>query len=168
MGDLSTQFNSRCSIIEESALRVTHSLDKEILILNDKDENDPGIQFGEHMTTFKQLFESSKEKLKRLQHEYEQTQTSIKELALVILNEDNVRFTHNSPCTGQGESVDERRAARGRKEAQDVYGGALDELEEIGGQLEDKVAEFVGKNDKIFIVSVAIHSLSLQREWLTM
>lgn len=134
MGALSADFVKRCGIIETAAVGAQLTFQTETLECEDAQGEKTELVLGDEMDTFTQLFKSSKERLGQLWAEYEQTQRSIMELALSVLQERSVRIKYSSldPKADTADPrLDEKKAQEQRQEAEKLYGTAMDDLSNL-------------------------------------
>lgn len=156
MNDLSDRFSSQCEIIESAANSASEDLATDTFKLTHDDGTTEHFVLGERMGSFLQLYKSSKEQLDQLWTDYEQTQKSIMELALAILDEDSVRIMYTSldaRTDAADPKIDEKEAEGERRQTQKTYDAAIEDLERLEEDVNEQVEKSLKENDKILAVS---------------
>lgn len=158
MDTLTADFEKRCEVVETAAIGTQANFQSETLMLRDETGKETELTLSSVMEDFIQLFKSSKERLDQLWAEYEQTQRSIMELALAVLNDDRVRIKYSSldaKSDAADPRLDEVKAQKQRAEAQHLYDEVVGDLDNLKQGINSQAKKSLTENDKILSVSVS-------------
>jgi len=159
MNDLADTFDKKCSVIRDAGQVFRDHLAGEVLEVDDEK-----IMLDEHMEAFKVLCEQKETKLRGLWKEYVEVQKQIMELALVVLDEDNVlvaaSIADEDGKLGEGQreakdpELDESSVHERRGEFEQHQIDAVNALDGFKQTLDNVTSKALEKNKDIFDASL--------------
>ena len=175
MDDLAEHFDEKCNIIEESGSACMGSLADEQLEINRGDDIKEVVSLGQQMEYFRNLYDKKTRRLRNLWLQYRSVQQRIMELAVVVLEEDQVLVTitevkqkedaredqhakvsKQSPANNDNDAgIDEAKALEEHRIFQSCYSTALSELDDIKHQVAKVAEDVLEENKQIVKVSFA-------------
>jgi len=157
MNDLADAFDEKCNVIRDAGQVFRDHISDEVLQVDDRK-----IMLNEHMDSFKTLYSQKEVKLRALWKEYVEVQKQIMVLAIVVLEDDDIRIANPdtdeelSPeyvyTGGKDPELDEDAAVARQSDFQQDYQDALDEIAGIQAELDDATSEALKKNKEIYKV----------------
>lgn len=154
MNDLADTFDEKCNVISDAGQVFRDHIADEVLEVDGEK-----IMLNEHMEAFKTLCQQKETKLRGLWKEYVEVQKQIMELALVVLDEDNVLIAaqgtgeDGSLREGQREAkdpeLDETAISERRGEFEQHHTDAMDVLDGFKQTLDNVTSEALEKNKDI-------------------
>jgi len=158
MNELADTFDEKCNVISDAGQVFRDHIADEVLEVDDE-----RIMLNEHMEAFKTLCQQKETKLRGLWKEYVEVQKQIMELALVVLDEDNVLIAaqgagkDGSLREGQRQAkdpeLDETAISERRGEFEQYHTDAVDVLDGFKQTLDNVTSEALEKNKDIFDAS---------------
>lgn len=156
MADLANTFDEKCSIIHDAGEVFRGHIADEILEVNKEQ-----IMLNEYMEGFKGLYQQKETKLRGLWEDYVNVQKQIMELALVILDDDDVAIAVSNPgeesdpaeqTPSKDPGLDEDGAVARRNEFRQEYQDALDAFVGLEGEVQELTSKALDKNNNIYKV----------------
>lgn len=155
LNDLVNAFNEKCHVIHDAGQVFRDHIANETLEVDNEK-----IVFNEHMETFRTLYQQKEAKLRGLWKQYVDVQKQIMELALVVLEEDDVQIAapeldeYGNIKEGQGKAkdpeLDEDAVVERKGECEQGYIDSLHVLDDFQQKLNNLTSEALKKNKEVF------------------